>query len=88
MSTTARDTHFAGFATRVIEEMLQQGDVWIETTSDDWKEQWQAVIAQRAYDLVHHTIESMSHIDLDRLDTNEHVERIPDMEAFPEVRKQ
>lgn len=73
-----RDTHFQGFAKLLLEELLQDGEVWIDTGNPHWRDEWERTIAQRAYDLAHHTILNVSHIDLDRLDMHEIVERTPD----------
>lgn len=76
-SNTDRDTHFAGFARSAIDEI-----------NGAYSEDEEIIIlARRAYDLVGHTIESTEHIDLDRLSTQEHILRIPDMPVLPEKGK-
>lgn len=73
-----RDTQFAGFAELLSNELRG----W-ELSKPDVKQ----IIARRAYDLVRHTIECTSHIDLDRLTSDEHTLRIPDLTTWPEETK-
>lgn len=47
-----RDTHFAGFAKTLWSELLAN----TRTFHSDYEESQQAIIAQRAYDLVLHTV--------------------------------
>lgn len=70
-----RDTHFLGFAKLLADELKVTGGYPISEVKQ--------LIARRAYDLVAHTIENTEHIDLDRLSTEEHVPRIPDLTAWP-----
>lgn len=50
---TERDTHFAGFARLLIEEVYANGPQTIDV--------FERIIAQRAYDLVRHALEQASH---------------------------
>lgn len=84
MSEQERETHFARFADRLMDELLSLCDYeLVETASDRWRKEAEPIIARRAYDLVAHTIENTAHIDLDRLSTEEHVLRIPDLAELP-----
>lgn len=47
-----RDTRYLEFAEKLIEEILEHDQVWIDTIYDDWREDWKRIIAQRVYDLV------------------------------------
>jgi hypothetical protein len=72
------DTQFAGSARIVARKVYDifDGDFTVEAVTK--------IIAQYASLLVKHTIEQTEHIDLDRLSSDEHVLRIPDMAAWPE----
>ena len=48
-----RDTHFSGFAKLLMEQMLSEINVEI-VTSFGWREDWEIIIAQRAYDFACH----------------------------------
>lgn len=83
---SARDTQFAGFAKRLLEELKPyQAMLLLALQSADQRErEWaenmiQTITAQRAYDLVVHTLSNTEHINLDRLTEEEHAARIPDM---------
>lgn len=84
--TSDRDTHFAGFAELLV---LQIEGLSIRYKDwPDWREldrQVKKLIAQRAYDLVAHTILHTSSHDLDVLDYDEIPPRIPDLTAWPEA---
>lgn len=87
-----RDTKFAGFAALVLKEIDdvigQQAKDAREYGLNDKTEtacahELGTLIARRAYDLVKHAIESIEHIDLDRLSSEEQVGRIPDLSELP-----
>lgn len=71
-----RDTQFASFAKLLADELKVTGGYPISEV--------QTMIAQRAYDLVVHTLSNVEHINLDRLTEEEHAARIPDMVEWPE----
>lgn len=48
-----RDTRFMGFAKLLMEQMLSEVDVEI-VTSFGWREDWETIIAHRAYDFACH----------------------------------
>lgn len=85
MKQDERTTHFAGFA-KAVQRRLDNKvcgisvDEWTPTKS---AKMTQDILAQAFYDLVCHTLENIAHIDLDRLCTNEHVLRIPDLTKLP-----
>lgn len=89
MSNNARDTQFKNFAKLLLDELCLASDVHIETPfNDDWREEWEETIAQRAYDLVEHTIRSQAQgMDLFCLHDpewmKERVDRVPDMTKLP-----
>jgi hypothetical protein len=76
MSNNPRDTQFQNFAKLLADELKVTGGYPI---SEVW-----TMIAQRAYDLVSHTILNVSMSDLDMLSHKECVERIPDLTVWPE----
>jgi hypothetical protein len=88
MGDNERDTHFAGFA-----RLLRQ-DIFAKLNFLDFgfSDQQQAtidrgvdkMIAQRVYDLVMHTLLHVEHIDLDRLTDEEHAKKIPDLTEWPQ----
>jgi hypothetical protein len=88
-------THFAGFAKSLFEEYQAYCLYFVVTHQETPKEEYnrecrkglEAIIARHAYKLVKHTIENTEHIDLDRLSSDEHVLRIPDMTEWAEETK-
>lgn len=86
MSSTERDTHFAGFAQVLLQEMFE-GRSYIDFSKfdEDVCEQYQLLFARRAYDLVHHAMWNIASIDLERLSMDECTHKIPDLSALPEV---
>ena len=56
---TERDTHFVGFAKLLVEDLLG-GPGYIEVT-EPYEEVYK-IIAQRAYDLVEHTLKAVPHL--------------------------
>jgi len=56
--TKERDIHFQGFAKLLLEEIMNNNDVWFDTSDDTFKEDWQLLIAQRSYDLVYSLVEN------------------------------
>lgn len=84
-----RDTHFAGFAKLLYEDLYGSFGALFDAYSDDEQRAKAAQdiherLAQRAYDLVAHTILHTSSHDLDVLDSAEIPPRIPDLTAWPE----
>lgn len=83
----SRDDQFAGFAKKLLDELLSIQGVYIDTMQEDWRAWWEETIAQRAYDLVTHTMkylddhpsreDCLSHPD-------EPISYIPDMTEWPE----
>lgn len=77
----SRDDQFAGFASRLLQELLDQGayvaiSEWA-TGGDSFKSE--QLIAQRAYDLVRHTVsETTGSAD---------ISHVPDMTTWPEGTK-
>lgn len=91
-----RDTKFAGFAAALLKEIddaigkqSKEAEKYGLSDKDEkrYAHELGTIIARRAYDLVKHTIECTEHIDLDRLSSDEHTERIPDLTELPEVAK-
>ena len=84
-----RDTHFAGFAKLLWDELMQAnglGYIFVdEDKHDDGIDptNYRLLIAQRAYDLVFHTIMNIDPYHLDALSTEEIPARIPDMTEWP-----
>ena len=88
-----RDTKFAGFAKLLYEKM--RGDIaglivavgsplaTKQQEIDFYENMLQQTIAQGSYDLAKWTLLHTSHLDLDRLDSDEHVQRIPDLTEWP-----
>jgi|SRR6266567_6006141 len=73
-----RDTHFAGFAQLLAQEIVEIDDLFIETTSPDITAEIAQHIARRAYDLMIHTLYHS------RYDREVPSVSIPDMTAWPE----
>lgn len=85
MTNTDRDTHFNSFANNVLTAMMGEcGYIDLYDSDENEKARYAQIIAQNAYDLVGHTIENTEHIDLDRLSTQEHILKIPDMPVVVE----
>ena len=79
-----RDTHFAGFATLETEEIcFHLRFVCSPETLEAFKPALHRFLAQRAYDLVAHTILHTHPYWLDALDYDEIPPRIPDLDAWP-----
>jgi hypothetical protein len=83
MSADPRATQFAGFAKLLLEEALKAGfifnigTIYIDTGNVYWQQNMEEVIAQRAYDLVGHTLDQINpHVYL--------MEDIPDLTEWPE----
>ena len=79
-----RDIHFAQsaqcIAKRLAKEIEFPNYFW-GLTIPEWREEATKILAQYAYDLVKHTLENASHIDLDRLSVDEQVLKMPDIEG-------
>ncbi len=79
-----RDTHFSGFAKLLLDELLKASVITVETPfQDDWRAEWEETIAQRAYDLVKHTLNRLAEGDR-RYDLEDpmEVENIPDITSW------
>ncbi|HYU73202.1 MAG TPA: hypothetical protein VEL31_11035 [Ktedonobacteraceae bacterium] len=61
----SRDTQFQGFAKLLLEEIMNNNDVWFDTSDDTFKEDWQLLIAQHAYDLACHVLENINRWDIE-----------------------
>jgi hypothetical protein len=79
---TTRDTQFAGFARALVGDLFKEGSTWLE------REQCEQIIAQRAYDLVAHTLNMVPHL-MQVAENAQAVEEvivfIPDLTELPEV---
>lgn len=82
MSENVRDAQFAGFAEKLLGELLSKRDGMLDV-SDWWKEQARLAIAQRAYDLVEHAIGCVE-MDPGGATTTQLVGGIPDLTEWPE----
>lgn len=82
MATTPRDSQFAHFAELLVNELLQCRDGQMDA-SDYWREQANATIARRAYDLVQHTINHVNPIALEFTTKSVVSAAIPDMTEWP-----
>lgn len=91
MSNNARNEQFAGFAFRLLQELLNQGayvaiSEWA-TSGDRFKSE--QLIARRAYDLVYHALDIAETEHRYGSPTIEEVLRnVPDMAELPEEQKQ
>lgn len=95
MSTNPHDTHFAGFAAALFQEM--QADLTAlfvalgnrrEQDITSAEQIIQQLIAQRAYDLAMHVINNLSSYDYDVEPYKAQlINRVPDMPALPEVQE-
>ena len=86
-----RDTQFAGFAKSLFHELYETDGVYYEITNDFWKEEWQEIIARRAYDLACHVLEQVPLLIQNvpnTLTVEEVVRYVPDMTKWPEERKE
>lgn len=88
-----RDDQFTGFGRAVIMRLLALRDGWIDFNEWDKEEieEYGAIVAQAAYDLVMHTFERVDSSIYKRWMSGESlplfdalVESIPDMEELPE----
>lgn len=83
-----RNTQFAGFAKLVVDDLMNVELAFAGFTIDaprkEYREEWEKIVAQRAYDLVCHTIWNIKPINLDRELPDDHVLLIPDMTIWPE----
>ena len=91
VSENARDTQFAHSAKSVVEELVDVNGVWIDTSNDYWREEWEEIIAHYAYDLVKHTIqissETLTPVSKKHLEATETMlPMIPDLTKWPEVK--
>jgi hypothetical protein len=82
-----RNEHFKGFANLLWQDLLEaNGYGYIDVTTDDDPTDptnYLEIIAQRAYDLVYHTIENAGEIDLIP-STAAAVAVIPDLTQWPQ----
>jgi len=80
----SRDTQFQGFAKALLAELLQGSIVEVRTPfQDDWREEWESIIARWAYDLVEHSTRYHFCGDKYYRSLKEKVESIPDMTELP-----
>lgn len=92
-ASNPRDTQFSGFAKAIFDDIapmfsnltLELADRNYYARAKETETDIKAYIAQRAYDLVKHTIASLDIANLDRLTNVECVERTPDLTNLPEV---
>lgn len=86
----SRDTQFAGFAKMLLNDIMRSNAVDIVDVQRFWRDEdiaeVEQIIARRAYDLAHHIIEHVEISAIDMLSIDECVERIPDMDEWPEER--
>ena len=75
-------TQFARFAQALWQELLAVKGGYIEIGKHDIALEYTDILARRAYDLVAHTVYSIGPDDLDRLTSEECVQRIPDLTTF------
>lgn len=75
MSINPRDTQFAGFATLLLEQLLNIDGVHVESSYGEAHELWKPIIAQRAYDLVAHAVNET--IGISKID------HVPDLTEWP-----
>ena len=80
-----RDTHFAGFAKLLWQEINDKGKFNIDMEASDTDETVTSLIAQRAYDLVLHTVWNTASSDLQRLLMTEVAAKIPDLTEFTDT---
>ena len=90
MSENERDTHFAGFAKVLFDELLSVDAGRIDISSynqmdDAMIDRYRLIITQRSYDLVKHAIEEDSDVPQWMLtNRKKHVADVPDVTAWPE----
>jgi hypothetical protein len=88
---TPRDTQFTGFAKLLFDELYNNDDMFFDTADPHWHEEWQKVIARRAYDLSQHTVgyclDYLHECGVELSGTmNSRIQpSIPDMTRLPEV---
>jgi hypothetical protein len=79
---STRNTQFAGFAKALVDDLFKEGSAWLK------REQCEKIIAQRAYDLVAHTLNMVPHL-MQVAENAQAVEEvivfIPDLTELPEV---
>lgn len=87
MTETDRDTRFIGFATLQLNELVQRHLDDIPRTYRFWeqmKEEIEILLAQRAYDLVMHTIGSLDAYAYDTaVSSSALIENVPDLVVLP-----
>lgn len=71
-----RDTHFAGFAQALFDD-LNWNDINIDMEHNGWEERWITTIAQRAYDLACHVATHTI------LSAHGDMSKIPDLPTLP-----
>lgn len=79
MSDNERDTHFAGFARLLWDDLNTKLDFWIDTTEPNFTEEFEFIIARRAYDLACHVATHTL------LSAHGDMRKIPDMIEWPVV---
>jgi hypothetical protein len=96
MTNNERDTKFLGFARLLFEELPEYPDssefvYELQLALNDWTEAVEKLIAQRAYDLVYHVLETAEAHNLFAhdfygyfsLDTEAKLTEIPDLTEWP-----
>lgn len=83
MDTQDRDTHFAGFAKALLDEIQAEYGGYVDVTPA--LPQLQTLIAHCAYDLVLYALDTMNPISLQCYETTEEIiaREIPDMTELP-----
>ncbi len=90
-----RDTHFRGFAKLLYDDFLQLaredtssiGEIAAPDYVEKWRMKVEQLIAERAYDLVLHTVWNIAPVDLERLFMKEVAAKVPDFTEWPEYEK-
>jgi hypothetical protein len=74
-----RDTHFLGFAKLLTAQLDNAMGDWAELGNDNWRKDFETIIAQHAYYLVLHTIVNIDTYHLDAFEYEDNVADIPDL---------
>ena len=96
MSNDPRSEQFAGFAKAVVEKLYEQGGEWWDIGNDNWREEWQEIIAHAAFDLVRHALycDGLSPLawghasDIYEREVNKRLEAVPDLPELPEEKSE
>lgn len=87
MDEQERNEHFKGFAELLYDELGTLDTMAIQRGGDytSFDRDAKRLIAQRAYDLVLHTVWNIAPIDLERLLMKEVAAKIPDLTEWPKT---